>query len=208
MQTKVENQRFDARNFIYGAFSKDTLDKYPTKMKTFEILKEIKKIDKSKDNILLKTGTSIDDPWPYLQDFEIDMKIIESVKKFDFTPLFISNPTQIEKGIDEAFKVSKSNLYRKDRLGDNLNPSDLNFDVEVYKEKIDEFLLHKVKRLRDDKNFPISTLPKNIQNLIHTYGDVCANVNNKTFENYIYYRKFLNYTSSRGAENLDVMDEN
>ena len=157
-------------------------------MKAFDILREIKKIDAN--NFLLKTGISIQDPFSYLQDFEEDVQIFNRIKNFDFTRVYSSCPTQIDKVRGEELKATEVDItvVKKDII---IKPSDLNFEVELSDEKIQDFLLKKVKRQRPVKDFDL--LPENVKNLIANYGDVCANVTSKTFDNYLFYRRFIEF---------------
>ncbi len=149
---------------------------------------------------MLKTGISLNDPFSYLQDYEAELKILNIIKKFDFTPVYSLCPTQLYKVKGEELKASDVdlNLARQDII---VRPSDLNFEVDLSEENIKDFLLKKVKRQRPVKDF--DKLPENIKNLIHSYGDVCSNITNKTFDNYLFYRNFLEF--EKKSDRMDLV---
>ena len=190
---------FDANNFINRNFaSSGNNKKYNTQLKAFDILKQIKNIEG--DNVLLKTGISLKDAFNYLQDFESDIFVHSKIKNFDFTPVYSNWPTQLDKIKGEELKATEVDIsaIKQDII---VKPSDLNFEVDMSEEKINDFLLKKVKRQRPVKDF--EKLPYSIQNLINTYGDICANITNNTFENYLFYRRFIEFVkrSERMEEN-------
>lgn len=139
---------------------------------------------------MLKTGIVLRDAFNYLQDFESDIFIHNKIKNFDFTPVYSKWPTQIDKVKGEELKASEVDIsaIKQEII---VQPSDLNFDIDLSKKTINDFLLKKVKRNRPVKDY--ENLPENIKNLIDNYGDVCANVTNKSFENYLFYRRYIEF---------------
>jgi hypothetical protein len=183
----------DARNFINKDFSFQS--SRPSFESFFSTIKKLKNIEGN--NILLKTGESLPDAWPYLKDVDIDYTIIEKVKNFDYKISFSKNPTQIQKKQEEQFQASKSDLdpIEKPITEDRENgfiPTNLVLDIEASAENIDKYLLRKVKRHRPNKNGV--KLPANIEELIKKYGDVCANISNDMMKKYQFYHNFYNFS--------------
>lgn len=149
---------------------------------------------------MIKTGISLNDSFSYLHDFEEELNIYNYIKNFDFTPVYSLCPTQLDKVRGEEFKASDVdiNVASQEII---VRPSDLNFEVDLSQEKIKDFLLKKVKRQRPVKEF--DKLPENIRNIISSYGDVCSNITNETFDNYLFYRKFLEF--EKRSERMDLV---
>jgi hypothetical protein len=188
---------FSAKNFINKNFKSSENNKnYTTQLKAIDILKQIKNVEG--DNILYKTGISIKDAYNYLQDFESEIFVHEKIKNFDFTPVYSKWPTQLDKIKGEELKATKVDIsaIKQEII---VRPSDLNFEFDLSEQTVNDFLLKKVKRQRPVKDF--ENLPQNIQNLIKTFGDVCANITNKTFENYLFYRRFIEF--ERRSDRMD-----
>ena len=146
---------------------------------------------KNLKNILIKSQTVLPDSLPYLYEEDSNLPIIEAMKKVDWSKVFLNQPTQLMRDKEEQFKVSNSDLYpdyHKTKPKHNLMiPSALSF-YKVNKNRIQEFLLHKIKRQRKVPNK--KNLPTSVSDILDNYGDICANFSKKDFDSYRFHRNF------------------
>jgi hypothetical protein len=161
----------------------------------FSSFKRFKNLEKN--NLLLKSGDSVQDAWAYLQDVDVDYTVIEQVRNYDYKKIFSSNPTQLDRKQEEQFKASKSALDASNKpvVEEHHNifkPTPLVLDIEDSQENIQNFLLRKVKRHRPSKNG--EKLPENIQELIKNYGDVCSNITHDMMRKYQFYQRFYSFS--------------
>jgi hypothetical protein len=192
---------FEAKNFINKNYQVAENSTLPSISNCLDILKDIK--NASNNNFLLKTEISIDDPWPFIQDVEVDDLVVSKVKIFDyFTSVYPFHPSVIEKDKGNEFKVSMFEVKRKDyslsldeddknKIYHFLNPSNLQLDIIDNEVNRKQYLRRKIKRHRPSK--VEENLPESIKNLIKNYGDITANFTHNFYEKYCYFRKFKEY---------------